>query len=106
MMGRLREVVTAYWADRPMEQAAALSYYTLLSIAPLVLLGVAVASLVFERPSVESPIVAEVRLLIGHEGATVVETVLRNAKLPAQGTHSLIVRRVLLAVGPTSPKPA
>ncbi len=32
-MGRLREIITAFWAERSMERAAALSYYTLLSIA-------------------------------------------------------------------------
>jgi membrane protein len=66
-----------------MEQAAALSYYTLLSLAPLVLLTVAVAGLVFERSAVEGRIVTEMRALVGDDGADVVETVLRNGNNPA-----------------------
>ena len=49
----LQKIVREYWSNRPMELAAALSYYTLLSVAPLVLIVVAVAGLVFERPDVE-----------------------------------------------------
>ena len=79
----LGEVLSAYWAARPMEQAAALSYYTLLSLAPLVLLTVAVAGLVFERSAVEGRIVTEMRALVGDDGADVVETVLRNGNNPA-----------------------
>src|SRR5262245_31106552 len=48
------EIAGKYWNDRPMEAAAALSYYTLLSLAPLVLMAVAVAGLVFERAAVET----------------------------------------------------
>jgi len=41
----LQKIVREYWSNRPMELAAALSYYTLLSVAPLVLIMVAVAGL-------------------------------------------------------------
>src|SRR5262249_4035006 len=85
-----------------MEQAAALSYYTLLSLAPLVLLAVAVAGLVFERPAVEGRIVTEMRALVGDEGADVVEAVLRNANNPGRGMRSVVISMVLLAVGATT----
>src|SRR4029450_7665565 len=60
-----KDVLRQYWADRPMDLAAALSYYTLLSLAPLVLMTVALAGLVFERATVERRIVGEMRGLIG-----------------------------------------
>ena len=54
-----------------MELAAALSYYTLLSLAPLVLMAVGVAGLVFERTAVEEKLVAEMHDLVGAAGAEV-----------------------------------
>ena len=96
-MSSLREVVLAYWAARPMEQAAALSYYTLLSLAPLVLLAVSVAGLVFERGAVEHRIIAEMGVLIGAEGADAVELVLRNAERMEQ--HGNDDTRAVLASG-------
>jgi membrane protein len=101
-MGTLKELAREYWANRPMELAAALSYYTLLSLAPLVLMAVAVAGLVFERATVESRIVTEMRLLVGSEGSQVVETVLRNTRDPAKGTLSVLIGGALLLFGATT----
>ena len=98
----LKEVVQEYWSIRPMELAAALSYYTLLSLAPLVLMSVAVAGLVFDRAVVEGKIVNEMRLLVGSEGSEVVETVLRHARDPHKGRMSVIVGFAVLFLGATS----
>jgi membrane protein len=57
----VKDLVREYWAHRPMELAAALSYYTILSVTPLVLITVAVAGLIFERAVVEGRIITEMR---------------------------------------------
>ena len=101
-MTMLKELAREYWANRPMELAAALSYYTLLSLAPLVLVAVAVAGLVFERTTVESRIATEMRLLVGDEGSEVVKTVLRHAADPAQGTPSVLIGTAMLLLGATT----
>ncbi len=101
-MTMLKELAREYWAIRPMELAAALSYYTLLSLAPLVLMAVAVAGLVFERATVEGRIVTEMRLLIGNEGSEVVQTVLRHADDPAKGTLSVVIGSAVLLLGATT----
>jgi membrane protein len=101
-MSTLKELLREYWADRPMELAAALSYYTLLSLAPLVLVTVAVADLVFEQSAVEGRVVTEMRGLVGDEGASVVQTVLQNANNPAKGRISVVIGIVVLLVGATT----
>jgi membrane protein len=101
-MATLKQLVREYWANRPMELAAALSYYTLLSLAPLVLMTVALAGLVFERATVESRIVTEMRLLVGPEGSEVVQTVLRHARDPEKGTLSVLVGSAVLLLGATT----
>ncbi len=98
----LKEVVREYWSHRPMELAAALSYYTLLSLAPLVLMVVALAGFVFERATVERKLVAEMRDLIGAAGAEVTQAVLRNAQDSDQEVWSLAIGLVLLLVGATT----
>lgn len=101
-MAAPRELFREYWAHRPMDLAAALSYYTLLSLAPLVLITVAVASVLFERAAVEGKIVSEIRDLIGDSGAEVVHTILRNANNPQQDAFSALVGLALLLVGATT----
>jgi membrane protein len=101
-MATLQELAREYWANRPMELAAALSYYTLLSLAPLVLMAVAVAGLIFERATVEGRIVTEMRLLMGEDGSEVVRTVLRHASDPEKGTLSVLVGGAVLLFGATT----
>ena len=101
-MTALRELAREYWSNRPMELAAALSYYTLLSLAPLVLMAVAVAGLVFDRATVESRMVTEIHLLVGAEGSEVVQTVLRHARDREKGALSVVIGTVVLLFGATT----
>jgi membrane protein len=101
-MTTLKELAREYWANRPMELAAALSYYTLLSLAPLVLMAVAVAGLIFERATVEGRIVAEIRQLVGIEGSEVVQTVLRHASDPEKSARSVVIGIAVLLLGATT----
>lgn len=101
-MTALKELAREYWSHRPMELAAALAYYTLLSLAPLVLMAVALAGLVFERAAVEGKIVTEMHLLVGPEGSEVVKTVLRHARDPEKGTLSVVIGIAVLFLGATT----
>jgi membrane protein len=66
--------------------AAALSYYTLFSLAPLLLVMVAVAGFVFRDPSLVDAAVAEVRSLAGAEVAQAVETLIGIAEDQARAS--------------------
>ena len=98
----LKDVLRDYWAHRPMELAAALSYYTLLSLAPLVLVVVALAGLVVEPSAVEHRLVAEMRELVGAAGAEVTHTVLQNAHRAEQDAVPLAIGLIILLVGATT----
>ena len=101
-MTALKELAREYWSNRPMELAAALSYYTLLSLAPLVLMVVAVAGLVFDRSTVEGRMVTEMRLLVGAEGSEVVQTVLRHTRDREKGALSVVIGTAVLLFGATT----
>jgi len=101
-MATLRDVVREYWSHRPMELAAALSYYTLLSLAPLVLIAVAVAGVIFERATVEKRIAAETRDLIGSSGGEVVHAILHKARDEDSELFSVSIGAVVLLVGATT----
>ena len=98
----LRETAREFHADRPMELAAAVSYYSLLSLAPIVLVTVAVMGLAFGREAVEGRIVLEMRGLVGESGAVVIQSVLSNASNPADGWISLAIGVVTLLIGATT----
>ncbi len=88
--------------EQPFRLAASLSYYSLLALAPLVLVVIALASLVFGRDAVEGRIVGEMEGLVGQAGAEVIQTVIRNAHSPKQGVVSLVIGIVTLIIGATT----
>jgi membrane protein len=88
--------------DHPLQLSAALSYYTLLALAPLVLVTVALCGLIFGREAVQGRIVDEMRGLVGQAGAEVIQTVIQNANQPKTGALSLAIGIVTLIVGATT----
>jgi membrane protein len=96
------ETVREFMGHRPMDLSAAVSYYTLLSLAPIVLVAVSVTGLLFRREAVEVRIVREMRGLVGESGAEVIQDVLRNASDPGKSTLSLVIGLVTLLAGATT----
>lgn len=77
--------------------AASLSFYSLLSLAPLVILTIALASLAFGRSAAQAVLINEVRNLMGGAGASAVQMVIEHGKEPhASGVASLIGVIILL----------
>jgi len=78
-MGLLRETLVEWWRDDALRLGAALSYYTLFSLAPILVVSVAVAGLVFGQEAASGRIVAEMRGLMGPEGARAIQTMIERA---------------------------
>jgi len=79
--------------------AASLACYTLLSIAPLVVLSVAVAGLVFGEKAARGEIAAEIGKVVGPSAAQAIQAVVVNAKEPTSGLVSTIVGAAVLLFG-------
>ena len=82
--------------------AASLSFYSLLSIAPLVILTIAAASLTFGRSEAEAVLLDEVRNLMGGAGASTVEMVLEHGKEPRASGMASLIGIIILLVGASS----
>jgi membrane protein len=79
--------------------AAALAFYTLLSLAPLMVLTVAVASSFFSYPSVEARVLAEVEDRIGPDAANYVLEVIRSNRQEFSGEFTTILSLLVLLYG-------
>lgn len=94
--------VVAWIDDYAPSMGAALAYYTLFSIAPLLIIAIAVAGVVFGREAARGEIVAQIQGLIGTEGALAVQGLLKSASEPAQEIVATVVSVVTLVIGATS----
>jgi membrane protein len=81
---------------------AAVSYYTLFSIAPLLLIAISVAGLVFGEQAARGEIFDQLRGLMGDQGADAIEHLLQSANRPAAGGLAAAIGVVVLILGASS----
>ena len=94
--------VNAWVDDDASSMGAALAYYTIFSIAPLLLIVIATAGWVFGAEAVNGEIFRQLRGLIGEEGAIAIEGLIKSASEPGKGIVATIIGLGLLLVGATS----
>jgi len=85
--------------DKATRLGAALAYYTIFSIAPLLLIAIAVAGLVFGQEAAHKEISGQLGGLLGHQGATGIEEMIKSAAKPKTGTIATIIGAVTLFFG-------
>ncbi|MDP3412196.1 MAG: YihY/virulence factor BrkB family protein [Polaromonas sp.] len=97
-----KQSVTAWIDDYAPSMGAAISYYTVFSIAPLLIIVIAVAGLVWGRDAVQGEIVAQLTGLIGRDGAVGVQALIESANQPAKGVIATLISVGVLLVGATT----
>ncbi|MBE9211372.1 YihY/virulence factor BrkB family protein [Plectonema cf. radiosum LEGE 06105] len=93
----LKETFKEWNDDKASRLAAALSYYTIFSLAPLLIIAIAIAGAVFGDEAASGEIVRQIQGLVGRDGAEVIQTALQNAQKPdTRNIASIISIGVLL----------
>jgi len=95
----IKETASDWEEDKAATLAAALAYYTLLSIAPMIVLAVAVAGLAFGDDAARGQISEQIGTLVGAEAGESIEAIAENAKAPDSGVLSTIIGLVVLLFG-------
>jgi len=98
----LKEAGVAWLEDKAPRLGAALAYYTAFSLAPLLLIAVAIAGLVFGQRAARGQLHDQLNQMVGEEGASALQTMLIHASQPASSTWATVIGVVLLFVGATS----
>jgi membrane protein len=98
LMRLLRDTVEKWWGDNPWRLSAALSYYTLFSLAPLLTIAVAIAAVVVDEDAVQQELFGQFEDLIGKSGAEAMANMLHSAGHPAHGAIATVVSLVTLLV--------
>ncbi|MEO6564285.1 MAG: YihY/virulence factor BrkB family protein [Nitrosospira sp.] len=88
--------------DYAPSMGAALAYYTMFSIAPLLLIVISTAGLVFGEEAVRGEIFGQLQGLMGDQGAQAVQSLLESVSEPKKGIAGTIIGSVLLLIGATT----
>ncbi|MBS0451961.1 MAG: YihY/virulence factor BrkB family protein [Proteobacteria bacterium] len=102
LLGLCRTAVMSWLDDYAPSMGAALAYYTVFSIAPLLLIVISVAGLVFGEAAARGAIFDQLSGLMGEQGAMAVQGLLNSVNKPAEGILATITGLLLLVLGATT----
>jgi membrane protein len=95
----LRATYFQWSKDKVPRMGAALAYYTIFSLAPLLVISIAIAGFVFGKEAVQGQIMGQIQGLIGSESARAVQTIIQLAHRPIGGTIATIFSVIVLLIG-------
>jgi membrane protein len=95
----LKQTFADWLEDKAARLAAALAFYTALSLAPLLVIAVAIASLVLGDEAARGEIVGQFHGLLGHQGAAAVEAILAASRDQSGGIMATVFGALVLAFG-------
>jgi membrane protein len=98
----LRAALSNFLSHDPFQAAAALSYYSLFSLAPLVIVIAAIGGLFFSDVEIQAALTARIRDIFNEDAAALVETVITNSANDERNIASLIIAGLLILIGATT----
>jgi len=99
LLALLKDTFADWNADRAPQLAAALAYYTIFSLAPLLIVVIAIAGLAFGHEAAQNQIVGQLQGMVGTEGAKTLQDMIQNANKPSTGILATIIGLVTLLLG-------
>ena len=95
----LKTVFVQWLANEPFQEAAALAYYTIFSLAPLLLIAIAIAGFAFGQEVARNQVIESIQDLIGYESARAIQELIRNAGTHGAGLWATASGTLLLLLG-------
>src|ERR1700730_9095423 len=87
----LKDAATNWATHKDARQGAALAYYSVFSLGPLMVIAIAIAGFVFGQDAVRGEVQSQLKGLLGDSGAQAVEAMLAGASKPQQGVLATVL---------------
>lgn len=97
--GAITETLEEWLSDKAMQHSAALSFYALLALAPLLLFGVGLAGYIYGDGAAHDLLLTQVRDRAGPQVSDAVGTILTNARRPGASIAAFVAGSILLLFG-------
>ena len=97
----LKRTVLSFMDDRGMKLAASLSYYTVFSIGPMLLIIMSLAGIFYGQEAVQGQLYGQIKGLVGSEAAAQIQEIIKNVQKTNHSTIGAIVGFVVLFIGAT-----
>ncbi len=97
----LWDVFNKFIDDKCPKLGAALSFYTIFSLAPLLIIAISVAGLIFGEKAASGQIVGEIKDMVGNESAVLIQDALRKVSFSSANIIAIIMSLVTMIIGST-----
>src|SRR5689334_3872578 len=97
----LKRAATDFLADNGMKLSASLSYYTIFSIGPILIIIISLAGIFFGREAVQGRIYWQIKGLVGNSAAVQIQEIIQNIEKSQLSASGAVVGVVVLLVGAT-----
>ena len=98
----LKAAFNGFIDDMALKYSASLAYYTVFSLAPLLLLLISLAGVFWGREAIQGKVFDELNGLVGNDAAIQVQNMIKNLEMSGKSTLSVIIGVVTLILGATS----
>jgi membrane protein len=97
----LKEALAGWWNDDVPRMGAALAFYTLFALAPILIVAIAVGGMAFGTEAVRGEIVGQIEGLVGRDGAQAVQAMLEGAAKSSSSIPAMIIGVITFFLGAT-----
>lgn len=98
----LKDAALAWDRDNAWRIGAALAYFTVFSLAPLLIIAVVFSGVIFGRAAAEGQLVSQISGIIGMDGARFIESMIKNAYLSGSSLPATVISIVTVLLGATA----
>lgn len=98
----IRDAFTGFLDDRCLKLSAALAYYTVFSLAPLLVLIISVVSVFLGEEAIRGQVFSQINGLVGNQAAGQIQEMIKSVSLSGKTSTALVVGIVTLLLGATS----
>ncbi len=97
----LKQSGREFMNDKVLKLSAALSYYTIFSIAPMLIIIIFLCDLFLSKESIEGSVYSQIRALVGNDATIQIQSMIKNATLSNDVSWATVVGGVTLVIGAT-----
>src|SRR3712207_1571332 len=101
ILGLLKRTALEWYEDRGSRLGAALAFYTLFSLAPVLIIVIAIAAMAFGQEVAHAQIIQQIESFIGRDGTKAIQVMLENASRRSSGVITTLIGLTTFLFGAT-----
>jgi len=97
----LKQVFTEFAEDNIFKYSASLAYYTVFSLAPVLIVIISICGILFGKEAIQGHIYGQIKDLVGNDAAVQIQETVKNIHLTGHNIYATIISIIVLLIGAT-----